>query len=116
MCKLLPCGITISILLAEFLVSSLVSLVQITVDEIKDHLYERREEASVTTFALVVTHVGIRLLGELWLSSRRRRRGNLPEALRLGGEFVIGVHTRTDAHTRVRMHLRGALPMIYVYR
>ncbi|EGI64762.1 hypothetical protein G5I_06952 [Acromyrmex echinatior] len=27
---------------------------------------------------------GIRLLGELWLSSRRRRRGNLPEALRLG--------------------------------
>lgn len=84
-------------------------------DEIKDYLRERREEASVTNVC-VGRYTCIHLLGELWPSVD-------------GGEFAGGsitlgrkgscnrrTHTRTNAHTRVRMHLCGALPMIYVYR
>lgn len=46
-------------------------------DEIKDYLRERREEASVTTFALVVTRVFIYSVN----CGRRWTEGNLPEAV-----------------------------------
>lgn len=78
-----------------------------------------REEASVTTFALVVTRVFV------YSASRGRRGTAETEEGVCRRRQCAGVVCNRRAHTRTERvhvhmcactHLRSALPMIYVYR